>query len=179
MTIPVDQFGLFGPDPINGRWCKPPPGYLKLNVDGSFRDGRATFAGVLRDHRGVWMWGFTGVSHVSSSLAAELHALSQGLMLLIQRHAFRTLIEPDSSEAINLLHDYVEPEHPLSAQLVTCKSLHRQLWSSPVFWTVRSCNMLADGLAKFGHMLGDSPCFVFFDSCPPQLEELLLQDTIM
>ena len=64
-------------------------------------------------------------------------------------------------------------------QLVHCKSLHRQLWSSPVFWTSRSCNMLADGLAKLGHTLGDRPCFMFFDSCPPQVEELLLQDNIM
>lgn len=80
MNTPLDKFGFFGPDPINGRWCKPPPGYFKLNMDGSFRDGRATYAGVLRDHLGSRIWGFTGISHVQSCLAAELHALSTVLL---------------------------------------------------------------------------------------------------
>lgn len=29
-----------------------PPGYLKLNVDGGFHDGRGTYGGVLRDKKG-------------------------------------------------------------------------------------------------------------------------------
>lgn len=56
IQIPLDQFGITGPDIANGRWTKPPPGYLKPNVDGSFRDGRAAFGGVLRDHHGMWIW---------------------------------------------------------------------------------------------------------------------------
>lgn len=39
----MDQFSWSNLDPVNGRWFKPPPGYLNLNVDGSFRDGIGTY----------------------------------------------------------------------------------------------------------------------------------------
>ena len=86
MQIPLDQFGVLRPNIVNGRWTKPPPGYLKLNVDGSFCDGRAAFGGVLHDHHGMWIWGFAGVVNLQSALAVKLHALNIGLRLLMQRN---------------------------------------------------------------------------------------------
>lgn len=50
----------------------PIPGYLKLNVHGSFRDGVGTFGGVLRRETGEWLWGFTGKCGNTSPLHAEL-----------------------------------------------------------------------------------------------------------
>ncbi|KAK8496590.1 hypothetical protein V6N12_003523 [Hibiscus sabdariffa] len=45
--------------PIN--WCPPDAGWVKLNTDGArfSVDGRASCGGVLRDHNGVWIRGFT------------------------------------------------------------------------------------------------------------------------
>ena len=40
MQIKMDAFKGLGLDPVNGRWCKPSPGYLKLKADESFRDGK-------------------------------------------------------------------------------------------------------------------------------------------
>lgn len=174
MQIPIDQFGVMGPDPINGRWSKMIPGYFKLNVDESFRDGRSTYTGVLRDHQGMWLWLFTGVALLHSALEAEAHALLMGLKLLLQRQIFCAMVESDSSTVIYLLHGYTNPLHPLADLVDDCKHLHRLLWSSPITWVAHSCNLLADGLARLGHSFGEFPCFVCFDAYPPQLEELCL-----
>lgn len=48
MQLRVEGFHGVHPDPINGRWFCPPPGYVKLNVDGSVRDGKAMYGGLLR-----------------------------------------------------------------------------------------------------------------------------------
>ena len=42
------------------RWFKPRPGYLKINVDGSVRDGNATYWRLLMNDDGQWLWGYTG-----------------------------------------------------------------------------------------------------------------------
>lgn len=89
------------------------------------------------------------------------------------------MVELDSSTIINLLHEYTDPLHPLADLVGECKRLHRLLWSSPITWIARSCNLLVDGLAKLRHSFREFPCFVFFDACPPQLEELSLQDNII
>ena len=67
-------------DPLNGLWVKPPPSYLKLNVDGGFRDGKAVYCGVLRDDMGQWIWGYAGCFTGVSPLSAEIKALMEELI---------------------------------------------------------------------------------------------------
>ena len=55
-------------DPVNGRWFRPPLGYYKLNTDGSVRNGCSAFGGLLLNHAGEWVWGFTGRLAILSSL---------------------------------------------------------------------------------------------------------------
>lgn len=40
----------------------PPPGYIKINTDGTFmqNSGLAGYGGVARDDRGRWLGGFVG-----------------------------------------------------------------------------------------------------------------------
>ena len=57
MLISLEKFGRYHLDPVNSRWSKPPPGYLKLNVDGGYRDSCGVFGGVLRNDDGEWLWG--------------------------------------------------------------------------------------------------------------------------
>ena len=52
MQTQFESFNGFGLDLVNGRWLCSPPGYFKLNIDGSMRDGRVTYDGLLRDHEG-------------------------------------------------------------------------------------------------------------------------------
>lgn len=75
-------------------------GYLKLNVDASFRDGSLAYGGLLRDDHGdwVWVWGFTGRGDGSDALVGELWALFHGLKIAVNRGLFRLVIEAEDSE---------------------------------------------------------------------------------
>lgn len=67
------------------RWTDPPPRYLKLNVDGGFRDGHGTYNGLHRNEKGYWQWGFAGAAATEGPLHAEILALKVGLQMLIDR----------------------------------------------------------------------------------------------
>ncbi|KAJ1432556.1 Reverse transcriptase-like [Sesbania bispinosa] len=53
-------------------WCGPEEDWIKFNVDGSVRCRSAGCGGVMRDHYGNWMGGFSFNMGSSSVLMAEL-----------------------------------------------------------------------------------------------------------
>ena len=61
----------------------PPYPYLKLNTDGSALDnpGLARARGVLRDHQGWWIAGFSAQVGLATNNMAELTAVRQGLAI--------------------------------------------------------------------------------------------------
>lgn len=67
-------------DHVNNRWTRPPSRYMELNIDGSFRDGRGTYGGILRDEiNAKWVWRFFGKCTNFSPLHAELIGLCEGV----------------------------------------------------------------------------------------------------
>lgn len=126
MQLKFEQSSFLSLDPVNGRWIKPPPGFLKLNVDGSCRDGWIAFGGVLQDDNGNWLWGFAGKGGFQTTLYAELSALKHGLNMILERDHLCIVVESDSSQAINLIHDNVDASHPLLELILSCKRLHIQ-----------------------------------------------------
>ncbi|KAK7270484.1 hypothetical protein RIF29_23660 [Crotalaria pallida] len=79
-------------------WCYPPKGYLKLNVDGSFRrcSNKAACGGLIRDDNGAMVKAFQSNLGVCSSVKAELWGLLQGLQMAIGGNASKLIIEMDS-----------------------------------------------------------------------------------
>ncbi|KAF5931536.1 hypothetical protein HYC85_027707 [Camellia sinensis] len=59
----------------------PPPGWLKMNVDGSLagNPGMAVIGGLIRDHSGMWVMGFCQKVGWASAIKAEIWALWQGI----------------------------------------------------------------------------------------------------
>lgn len=70
MKLHVHSFNGFHLDPVNGRWTLLHLGYVKLNIDGSVRDGNATYGGLLRYSTGQWLWGLW--AHVVTLLHFKL-----------------------------------------------------------------------------------------------------------
>ncbi|KAM1290749.1 hypothetical protein ACFX2I_017866 [Malus domestica] len=68
----------FGAKPVKSRiflaWDPPPPNYVKLNVDGSRKNGKgcSSAGGILCAAAGVWIASFTINIGVGSVLNAEL-----------------------------------------------------------------------------------------------------------
>lgn len=58
-----DMLRLKAPARVNTSigWDLPPTGWIKLNTEGAFwsTNLKATAGGVLRDHQGVWLAGFS------------------------------------------------------------------------------------------------------------------------
>ncbi|KAM7463288.1 hypothetical protein LguiA_031409 [Lonicera macranthoides] len=96
LQLTVESFNRLSLDLVNGRWFAPPPVYCKLNsklnIDGSVRDGKATYGGLLCNDTGAWVWGFNGCCNFTS-LFAELKALEQGQWLLHQRDCMLVIKE--------------------------------------------------------------------------------------
>ncbi|KAK9274140.1 hypothetical protein L1049_018954 [Liquidambar formosana] len=65
------------------NWIPPPPLWAKLNTDGSSlgNPGPAGAGELIRDHNGQWIVGFIQNVGRSTSMAAELWALRDGLQL--------------------------------------------------------------------------------------------------
>ena len=153
MQLRVEGFHGIHLDPMNGRWFRPPPGYVKLNVDWSVRDGEATYGGLLRDDICRWQWGFSSFCGCSSPLYAELLALKEGLQGLLHHQCLRVIVESDSSEVVQLVNGLPDEDHPLLQLILDCKRFHSKFLNCTITYVSRTYNYSADCLAKFGHTL--------------------------
>lgn len=79
-------------------WFPPPQGWIKINSDGAFRSGqdRAGCGGLLRDHNGVWICGF-------SRFLGFYSATTEGLKLAASRGFERVEIHVDSTAVVSIL----------------------------------------------------------------------------
>jgi len=64
-------------------WQKPPVGWAKLNTDGSALGnlGKASGGGMIRDHSGNWIKGYSRALGSNTSFIVELWALRDGLII--------------------------------------------------------------------------------------------------
>ena len=113
------------PTQIWFRWLKPTEGWHKLNTNGSVvsTNGLSGCGGLLRDSAGQWVVGFAKSISVSSSIAAELWALRDGLGLCLERGISAVEIELDATTAISLVSSNVNANGDLSGVVDDCKEL--------------------------------------------------------
>ncbi|XBI06774.1 uncharacterized protein [Aegilops tauschii subsp. strangulata] len=95
-------------EPRRNGWTKPLEGFVKLNVDASFRalSLQGAVGVVLRDHKG----GFVAASseqleHVADAGTAEAYALRRGLLLAQELGISKLVVESDCLEVINTMQN--------------------------------------------------------------------------
>ncbi|GKV27995.1 hypothetical protein SLEP1_g37098 [Rubroshorea leprosula] len=123
------QQKLPGKATIFVKWNPPPEGAIKLNTDGSAfgNPGMAGAGGVFRDHLGNWILGFSRNIGHTTSIAAKLWAIRDGLKLVVSRGYNRLILETDSRIALTLLHAENCNFHSLAVLISDCRVLLRQL----------------------------------------------------
>ncbi|GLU23496.1 hypothetical protein SLE2022_394950 [Rubroshorea leprosula] len=133
-------------------WDPPPPGWLKLNTDGSAVGNlnNAGCGGLFRDYQGHWVIGFTRNIGPTTTLAAELYAIRDCLNIAVSHHFHSIIVETDCQVAYLLLNGTVNRFHPYSTLIMDCKALVHMIPQVQVKNVLREANMAADALAKKG-----------------------------
>ena len=150
------------------QWSRPVEGWLKLNTDGSVisTSGLSRCGGLLRDNTGQWIVGFAKSISVSSSIAAELWALMEGLSLCIERKASAMEIELDASATISLVASNVNTNGDLSSLVDDRRELLLRLPQVKLSHCFREANFCVNALAKLGSA-SSNVSLVFVNPPPP------------
>ncbi|EOY19200.1 Retrotransposon, unclassified-like protein [Theobroma cacao] len=134
------------------NWIKPLIGELKLNVDGSSKDEfqNAAGGGVLRDHTGNLIFGFSENFGYQNSLQAELLALHRGLCLCMEYNVSRVWIEVDAQVVIQMIQNHHKGSYKIQYLLESIRKC-LQVISVRISHIHREGNQAADFLSKHGH----------------------------
>ena len=153
-------------------WQKPPLGWAKLNTDGSAlgNPGRAGGGGVIRDHLGHWIKGYSRAMGTTNSFTAELWALRDGLIIAKDLGLCNLIVELDASSVVQLLSSD-KPNLLMEPLLSDCRSLYRTIPNKRIQHVYREANQCADALARLGSSVVSS--FVVFVEPPPVVVSLL------
>ena len=110
------------PTPI--KWS-PPLGWFKLNIDGSSlgNPGLARGGGVIRNHLREWVGGYSRAIGFTTSIQAELRALKDSLLLVIDLKILNHEIEMDSLVTVELINFITTPNAFLSTIVDDCSHL--------------------------------------------------------
>ncbi|GKV02762.1 hypothetical protein SLEP1_g15157 [Rubroshorea leprosula] len=84
-------------------WDKPHVGSFKLNTDGSALGNPepASAGGIIRDHNGTWVCGFSRKIGTTSALAAELWGVRDGILMAYHYNIQSLIVEMDSLTVVN------------------------------------------------------------------------------
>ncbi|KAF1879364.1 hypothetical protein Lal_00005830 [Lupinus albus] len=146
-------FGGVGGGEITPSLCRPFPGQVKLNVDGSCIRGTNVMGGggVIRDHEGRWLSSFSANFGVGSPILVELLAMEHGLNLAWDLGFKEIILESDCLEAVQIIPDGVRI--CLDNILLHVSNVRTWLtrnWMVEVKFVVREANKVADFMVKLG-----------------------------
>ncbi|KAJ1412156.1 Ribonuclease H domain [Sesbania bispinosa] len=137
------------------RWCFPDVGWIKINVDGSVKStsNHVGCGGVLRDHNGIWLGGFSFNIGSSSVLMAERRGIILALHIAWERGLLKVWIESDSLAAMDLINKGEFLKHPYAYVLNQINSWKSKPWELKFSHIVKECNSVADFLANKAHSM--------------------------
>ncbi|GAU36087.1 hypothetical protein TSUD_276980 [Trifolium subterraneum] len=86
------------------NWKPPSEGWVKLNIDGVYKEGSAAGCGVvIRDSNGVWRGGFAKNLGICSAYVAKLWGVVEGLRCVRSLGFNRIELNVDSSVVSQVL----------------------------------------------------------------------------
>ncbi|KAJ1414561.1 Ribonuclease H-like superfamily [Sesbania bispinosa] len=165
--------------PFEHIWCPPTLGFFKLNVDGywSKNPSYMGIGGVLRDHEGRWVEGFSACFVGGDPLRVELLAMKEGIQLAWTKGITSLICETHSLEVVQSLDNYVEsPLHPHKDILSIIEEFLRKDWQVSIVHVFREANMVSDKLSRLED--SSSSRTFLWRSPPPSVKVLIDQDIL-
>ena len=137
----------------NTTWEKPPAGWAKLNVDGSYVHGENTGGAgmVLRDDTGAIIFSSCRfLRSCRSSMEAEMAACLEGTSLALQRTEKPIIVELDCKEGVVALTDSGVNRSSLAGFIEETKRLLHGVRRHVFAHVRRTANMAAHCMAQRG-----------------------------
>ncbi|GKV43678.1 hypothetical protein SLEP1_g50939 [Rubroshorea leprosula] len=132
--------------------------------------------GLIRDSQGQWVVGFMRNIGHTTSLAAELWVIRDGLSMANYLQIQNSIVEIDCQVAHALLSGTFNPHHPHSTLILDCRELLCTLPWVQLKHVMRKSNMVADALAKKGAR-SSYGLHILYD-CPPNVDLLYTADIV-
>ena len=135
---------------IQVKWLNPPSNWFKLNSDGSARGnpGLAGGGGLIRNEKGEWVKGYARAIGITTSVAAKLWALRDGICLCIALKLPAVEIELDAKVVIDLVRKDSNNLNSLDALVADCKEGLKKIPFVRLRHCFREVNRCADNLAR-------------------------------
>ena len=105
------------------RWEKPPPGWANHYIDGAAvgNPGLARCGGLTRDENGAWLAGFSRNIVSTTSYAAELWGLRDGLALCCKLNIPSLVVELDAKSIVDVFQIPNYENNIISSILDDCR----------------------------------------------------------
>nr|XP_009800955.1 PREDICTED: uncharacterized protein LOC104246773 [Nicotiana sylvestris] len=131
------------------QWQPPPNGFFKLNTDHAYDENSKAGGGggLIRNHNGDWITGYTIYNYTHSSIHMEILAFYNGLRLALNHKLAPLIVEINSQVLSQLLSSN---NLAFSHMLMDCRNLLEKLGSPQVGHIFREANAVADKLACYG-----------------------------
>ncbi|CAM0876789.1 unnamed protein product [Alopecurus aequalis] len=160
------------------QWTPPPPGWSKLNTDGSFNSQtrRGGMGVVARDCKGKMMMASCApIQPCHSAEEAEARAALYGLQQMSNSGSPKIILEMDCYAATLALASTDQDLSPLWDTYEEAKRLISGFEAVSIRHSKRESNAVADALVKFARSSCYSP---LQNPLPPMLEDLVIRDSL-
>ena len=149
---------------IQVRWLPPPKHWFKLNSNGSSlgNPSKAGGGGLVCNHHGEWVCGYSRAIGHTSSVATELWALRDGINLCVELNLPNVLIGIDAKLVVELLQKDEGSFNSNDTIMADCKAGLQKIQRTKVLHYYREANKCANALARRGALLSHD--FVIFPS---------------
>ena len=124
--------------------------------------GKAGGGGLIRNHHGEWVCGYSRAIGHTTNLAAKLWALRDGINLCVELNLPNVLIELDAKLVVELLHKDEDSFNSNDIIMADCKAGLQKIQRNRVPHCYREANKCVDALSRRGALLSHD--FVIFHS---------------
>ena len=179
MHFLLSQF-WFGPTLITPISSLDPPleGTLKINIDGSFLEdfGCLCARGVVRNHDGDWIAGFSHYGAGADALLVELRAIQIGFDFCNLKGYVNIICESDRLEAVDLIIDGSDHTlHTYATDILHIRDALHGNGNTTLEHVFREQNIGVDFMAKEA---SHARCSTRWNCPPRSMESLILRNKL-